>query len=65
LNDAKGLKMWVDDKAAGEPAAEVTLDLPRGVHALTFRVDLATRGEMPLRVEVADAPGSTGHAQAK
>ena len=62
LNDSRGVKLWVDDKPL-EAAAEIVTDLPRGVHDLTFAIDLGQRSDTGLRVEVADAPGSTAHAQ--
>jgi hypothetical protein len=62
LNSAKGLTAWIDDRPA--PARqEMSLDLPRGVHAITFRLDANARGGEGLRVEIADAPGSPAHAQ--
>jgi putative heme-binding domain-containing protein len=57
-----GLKLWVD----GQPKTiedEVELDLPRGVHVLTFQVDRAARRKEPLRVELHEVPGSNGAAQ--
>jgi putative heme-binding domain-containing protein len=63
LNDAKGLTMWVDDKAVEvKPTMEV--DLPKGVHAVTLKIHLPTRGANPLQLEVRDVPGSNGHALA-
>jgi putative heme-binding domain-containing protein len=62
LNSPKGISIWVDGKPA-KAEQEITLDLPTGTHALLFRIDLSDRGNEGLRVEVADAPGSSGHAQ--
>jgi putative heme-binding domain-containing protein len=61
LGEAAGLKLWVDGRpvAAGE---SVTLDLPRGVRVLTFRIDLAARRGAGLRCELRDAPGSRAQA---
>jgi putative heme-binding domain-containing protein len=63
VNDPRGLKLWVDQKPA-EVSAEIPLDLPRGIHDLTFAIDPATRSESGLRVEVADSLASSAHAQA-
>jgi putative heme-binding domain-containing protein len=60
-NDSRGLKLWVDDKP--EPVgAQITLDLPAGVHTLMFEVDPSPQTE-GLRIEVTDVPGSSAHAQ--
>ena len=61
LNDPKGVTLWADDQPV-QVANEVTLDLPAGMHALTFGIDTAQRQD-GLRVEVADIPGSPAHAQ--
>ncbi|MGB7160756.1 MAG: hypothetical protein WBD40_22015, partial [Tepidisphaeraceae bacterium] len=57
----KGLSLWVDGTPV-DVAPDVTIDLQVGVHTLTFRVDVAERGE-GLRVEVRDLPGSGAHAR--
>jgi putative heme-binding domain-containing protein len=62
LNDPKGLRLWVDDKPMTITGDE-TLDVSVGLHQLTFSVDSNQRGNESLRIEVADVPGSTGHAQ--
>jgi putative heme-binding domain-containing protein len=62
LNDDKAVSLWVDDKPQSL-SDDTMLELPLGVHSLTFRVDFSQRGNQGLRVEIADAPGSTGHAQ--
>jgi putative heme-binding domain-containing protein len=62
LNDPKGLTLLVDGKAT-PIGAEVPVALSAGIHSLTFGVDLKARGDEGLKVEVADVPGSTGHAQ--
>ena len=61
INDPKGVTLWVDDKPINM-AQEIPLDLPRGVHTLTFRLD-SQHGNAGLRVEVADTPGLSAHAQ--
>jgi putative heme-binding domain-containing protein len=63
INDSRGLKLWVDRKPA-DVSAEIPLNLPRGMHDLTFAIGLSARSESGLRVEVADSPGSAAHAQA-
>ena len=62
IGDVKGLALWVDGKPVNA-ADNIQLDLARGVHSLTFKVDVAARGDKGLRVEVRDVPGSAGHAQ--
>ena len=62
IGDANGLRLWVDGKSV-EIKENVELDLARGVHALTFKVDLSQRGPDGLRVELRDIAGSGGHAQ--
>jgi hypothetical protein len=61
LNDPRGLRLWVDGRPT-EAGAGVTLDLPRGVHVLTFRVELPRRQNPDLRCELVDAPGSRAQA---
>jgi hypothetical protein len=60
LNDIQGVQLWVDDKLVSV-STEIPLELERGVHTLTFRVQGGHSSG--LRVEVADAPGSSAHAQ--
>ena len=56
LNSTRGLKLWVDQNPiAVKEALEV--NLPVGVHTLTFVVDREERRE-GLRCELADKPGS-------
>jgi putative heme-binding domain-containing protein len=56
LNSLKGLKLWIDQNPA---AVKETLEvnLPIGLHTLTFVVDRDERRE-GLRCELADKPGS-------
>jgi putative heme-binding domain-containing protein len=63
LNSPKGLTVWVGERRVPVDASGATLDLPGGVHVLTLRVDLAARGNEGIRLDVADAPDSPGHAQ--
>ena len=62
LNGSKGVLISVDGNAI-DVADAMILDLPLGIHALTFRIALSQRGGEALRVEIADAPGSSAHAQ--
>ena len=63
LNRSKGVLMCVDDNAV-DVGDEMTVDFPIGIHTLTFRFGLSQRrGGEGLRVEVADVPGSSAHAQ--
>ena len=51
IDGTEGLVGWLDQTVMAI-GATVPLELTRGVHTLTFRVDLHERGEHPLRVEV-------------
>jgi putative heme-binding domain-containing protein len=62
LNDARGLRLWVDGRPA-EAGAAVTLELTRGVHVLTFRVDLQQRQDTHLRCELTDVPPSAAQGR--
>jgi hypothetical protein len=62
LGGSKGLALWVDGKSV-DARDVVELDLDRGTHTLTFKVNLAERGSEGLRVELRDVAGSGGHAQ--
>ena len=48
VNDTRGLDLWVDAKPVSI-GTELGLELARGVHALTFRIDPQQRGQMGLR----------------
>ncbi|HVS35637.1 MAG TPA: PVC-type heme-binding CxxCH protein [Gemmataceae bacterium] len=52
----QGLRLWLDRKAVDLKEA-TELDVPAGVHTLTFAVDLGQRKE-PLRCELEDRAGS-------
>jgi hypothetical protein len=52
----------VDGKAV-ELASDVEVELDKGVHAISFKIDVTSRGGEGLRVEIRDVPGSKGHAQ--
>ena len=56
LNTAQGLRLWLDRKPV-EVKEATPLDVPAGVHTLTFVVDLGQR-KVPLRCELEDQPGS-------
>ncbi|MBX6313401.1 MAG: HEAT repeat domain-containing protein [Isosphaeraceae bacterium] len=61
LNSAEALRLWVD----GTPVdlqETTTLDLPTGLHTLTFALDLDRR-HADLRCELEEDPGSAGKAQ--
>ena len=60
-NDSTGLTLWVDDNAT-PMRAQITLDLPAGVHVLTFGLG-ASAQRNGLRIEVGDVSGSPAHAQ--
>jgi putative heme-binding domain-containing protein len=62
VGDHKGLTMWVDGKAV-DLTSDVAVELDKGVHALSFKIDVRSRGGAGLRVEIRDVPGSKGHAQ--
>src|SRR5262249_31929598 len=61
LNNVKDVSLWVG--AAPVPLQETTtLDLPVGLHTLTFVFDLAGRRD-GLTCELDDAPGSSARAR--
>jgi hypothetical protein len=62
LNSARGLALAADGRPV-EPREEFELDLGAGPHALTFSVDAAARGALPLRCEIEEAPGSPGRVR--
>jgi len=61
LNSARGLELLVDDKLV-EIRESTVLDLAYGVHALTFRINLAQRGQAGMHVELAEAADSPARA---
>jgi putative heme-binding domain-containing protein len=61
LGDAKGLMLWLDGKPL-PPAAEMTLDLASGKHALVVALN-ATERKAPLRLELLDVVGSNAKVQ--
>jgi hypothetical protein len=63
IGDPKGLALWVDGKAVELTSSDVGVDLDKGVHALSFKIDVPSRGGAGIRVEIRDVPGSKGHAQ--
>ena len=56
LNNAKGLKLFVDDKEVSSFDAPIAI--MKGRRTLTFRIDRKARGKKGLRVEVLSIPGS-------
>jgi putative heme-binding domain-containing protein len=61
LKDASALKLWLDGRPI-ETAEQTVLDLSRGVHRLTFSVDLEAR-KQPLRVAIETMPDSQARVQ--
>ena len=61
LGDASALKLWLDGRPV-ETAEQTVLDLSRGLHRLTFSVDLASR-KQPLRVAIETVPDSEARVQ--
>jgi putative heme-binding domain-containing protein len=61
LNSIEGLSLGVGAKMI-PLKPETILDLPRGMHNLTFLIDLRKRRE-GLKVELDEVPGSPGRAQ--
>jgi putative heme-binding domain-containing protein len=59
VNSPRGLALRADE-APLELKGEVEVDLPAGIHALTFDIDPSVRGGEGLRVEVEEAPASPG-----
>ena len=61
LNDAKDVLLWIDGQPV-DPTEVVSWDMAVGSHKVTVGVDL-NRRTLPLRLELADAPGSAAQAQ--
>lgn len=61
LNSTDGLSAWLDANPI-KLEKETLLDLPTGRHRITFAVELSQRN-VPLRVEIADVPGSNAKVQ--
>ena len=62
VNDAEGLTLWVDGKAAAIQS-KTSLELPRGTHTFVFIVDLRERKSSHLRWELAEVKGFKGQAK--
>jgi len=62
LNSAKGVTAVVEN-APIDLAGDGVLELPRGLKTFTFKVDLAARGNEPLRVDFEEVTGSAGRFQ--
>ena len=58
LDSADGVCFWIDDDAVPAGAATFAPTLASGSHAITFRIDTATRKSREIKVEVAKPPGS-------
>jgi putative heme-binding domain-containing protein len=63
VGDPKGLTLWVDGKPVELTSEQVSVELEKGVHALTFKIDVPSRQGTGIRVEIREVPGSKGHAQ--
>ncbi len=61
INDAKGLRLWVDAGEVEDPSGP--LELEKGRRVLTFLIDLAVRGDTGLRVELKSVPGAASRFQ--
>ena len=61
LNDAAGLKLWIDDRPIKDPAGPVLLS--EGRHSLTFSIRRERRKGKGLRVELSAPPGSPARFQ--
>ena len=61
VKTVEGSKMWLDVTSV-EMKPEIELDLPKGMHTLTFLVPLRKGGE-GIRCELADVPGSPARAR--
>ena len=57
LNDAKGLRLWVEGKEMTDFTRPIHLG--KGRRTLTFAIDRAKRGKTGLRVELIQVPGSS------
>jgi hypothetical protein len=63
VESPEGQKLWVDAQPADLKGGDVQLDLTRGVHTLTFRVDKSRRPGKGQRVELRETSGPGGAAQ--
>lgn len=61
LNSTRGLELCVDDKPV-EARETLVLDLAYGMHKLTFRINLAQRGQAGMLVELAEVAESPARA---
>ncbi|MFO0866033.1 MAG: hypothetical protein U0744_15520 [Gemmataceae bacterium] len=55
IGSAEGVQMWANEVPI-EAAARTTLDLPRGMHAITIRIDVDRKTEGLMRCELFDIP---------
>ncbi|OWK34880.1 PVC-type heme-binding CxxCH protein [Fimbriiglobus ruber] len=60
VNDPTGLTLWIDGNPT-DAAKEIVVDLPQGVHALTFAIDSSRT--KPLRVELDEVAGSSARVR--
>jgi putative heme-binding domain-containing protein len=62
LSDADGMTFWIDGKTtAARP--KLSVELARGSHTLTFRIDARANKDRRLRVELTEAPDAKGQAK--
>jgi hypothetical protein len=62
LNSPKGLALSIDETPL-DVKGELTYDAPRGVHAVTVRIDQDQRGGEALKIELEELPDSPGRFQ--
>ncbi|MEP4076713.1 PVC-type heme-binding CxxCH protein [Haloferula sp.] len=56
LNDSNGLRLWVDGKEVEDLKGPIKL--AKGRRSMTFGMDREARGQVGLRVELGEVPGS-------
>ena len=62
LNSPKGLSLSIGETPL-DTKGDLTFEAPRGVHAVTVRVDLEQRGSEALKIELEEIPDSPGRFQ--
>ena len=62
LHDVAGVSLWVDDQSFG-PEPKVTVDLPKGRHRVTLRIDTRARKSDRVRVDFPKADGSSAQLE--
>jgi putative heme-binding domain-containing protein len=56
LNDDKGIDFWIDGKQVAAKS-RLSIELPRGLHSFIFRIDLRSRADRTLRLELEESKG--------